>query len=188
MKKHIIAIAGRPGAGKSATATAVAKRLGYAHYSSGDFFRALAKERGVELLQANLTAEEGFEIDHLVDTKLQEIGQREDNLVIDARTAWHWIEGSFKVFLDLDLEVAAKRIIYKLEHRAEANETIPHDPKEYAKVLAHRLASENRRYKSQYGIDLSDMSNFDLVVDTNDNSLEEVVQCIIEAFTAWQDK
>ena len=45
-------------------------------------------------LQANLTAEQNAEIDHLVDGKLRQIGETEEGLVIDSRTAWHWIPDS----------------------------------------------------------------------------------------------
>jgi len=185
MKKRIITIAGRPGSGKSTTAKTVANKLGYTHFSSGDLFRDLAKAWGVDVLQANLSAEQNAEIDHLVDSRLQEIGQQEDQQVIDSRTAWHWIPESFKVFLDLDLEVAARRILKVLEERQQVNEEIPNDPTKYAMVLGERLASENRRYKSLYDIDPGDMSNYDLVVDTDKNNLDQVVAIILEKFKEW---
>lgn len=188
MKKQIITIAGRPGSGKSTTAKTVASKLGYDHFSSGELFRKLAKERGVDVLQANLSAEENYEIDHLVDRRLQEIGQKEDKLVIDSRTAWHWMPASFKVFLNLDLELAALRILKALEERQEVNEDIPKDPVKYAEVLKERLASENRRYKLLYNIDPGDMSNYDLVVDTDKNNVEQVVSLILEGFENWLKK
>ena len=73
MKKNIITVAGRPGSGKSSTAKLVANQLGFEHFSSGDLFRSVAKERGVDVLQANLSAEENADIDHLVDGRLREI-------------------------------------------------------------------------------------------------------------------
>jgi predicted cytidylate kinase len=185
MKKHIITIAGRPGSGKSTTAKTVAAKLGYVHFSSGDLFRELAKERGIDVLQANLSAEANAEIDHLVDGRLQKIGKQEDERVIDSRTGWHWMPESFKVFLDLDLEVAAKRILKALEERQEVNENIPNDPIQYAQVLKDRLDSENRRYKSLYNIDPGDMTNYDLVVDTSSHNLEQVVEIILKNFREW---
>jgi cytidylate kinase len=53
-KKHIITIGGRPSSGKSSTAKAVAAALGYDHFSSGDLFRQLGKEHGIDVLQANI--------------------------------------------------------------------------------------------------------------------------------------
>lgn len=185
MKQQIITIAGRPGSGKSTTAKTVAAQLGFRHFSSGDLFRALAKERGVDVLQANVTAEENAEIDHLVDGRLQEIGANEDRLVIDSRTAWHWIPGSFKVFLDLDLEVAARRILNGMDDARLASEHIHRDPAEYALLLERRLASETRRYKKLYGIDPYDMSNYNLVVDSATNNLNQVVELVLSGFKDW---
>lgn len=185
MKKHIITIAGRPGSGKSSTAKTVASKLGYDHFSSGDLFRSLAKEFGTDVMQANTKAEKNKKIDDLVDGKLQEINNTQDNLVVDSRTAWHWMPASYKVFLNLDLETAAERILKALEERREVNEKIPEDPKKYAKVLQDRLDSENRRYKTLYDINPGDLDNYDLVVDTKANNLEEVVQIILDSFETW---
>lgn len=184
MKKRVITIAGRPGSGKSSTAKLVAKKLGYNHFSSGDLFRSIAEQQGHDVLQANLSAEgqDDPEIDRLVDGKLQELNKTADKLVIDSRTAWHWIPESFKVFLDLDLEVAASRIIEQMEQRQDVNEAIPSSPEEYAITLRNRLESENRRYNILYGINPGDMGNYDLVIDTEKSNLEQVVEQIITEY------
>jgi len=186
-KKHIITIAGRPGSGKSSTAKEVTARLGYQHFSSGDLFRALARERGIDVLQANLTAEQNAEIDHLVDGRLREIGVSEDQLVVDSRTAWHWMPNSFKVFLDLDLNTAAARILGKgseLSMRLKS-EDIHQDPALYAEKLQRRLDSESRRYKALYDINPYDMQNYDLVIDTGTNNLDQVVEQLIAGYRHW---
>lgn len=185
LKKHIITIAGRPGSGKSSTARRLALQLGYQHFSSGDLFRALANELGVDVLQANLSAEENAEIDHKVDGRLQEIGQHDDKLVIDSRTAWHWIPGSFKVFLDLDLQVAAERILHEKDKARMQNEHVHEDVEEYARLLQRRLDSETRRYQTLYKIDPYDMTNYDLVIDTKAHGLDEVVAAVLQNYDQW---
>jgi cytidylate kinase len=189
MKKRIITIAGRPGSGKSSAAKAVTATLGYEHFSSGDLFRALGKEHGIDVLQANLSLEKdpSLNIDALVDGKLQEIGRIQNELVIDSRTAWHWIPDSFKVFLDLDLETAAQRILDSMDDARLASEHIHRDPVEYAGILRERLASETRRYKKLYDIDPYDLSNYDLVIDTKANDLKQVVEQILLGFKAWMN-
>lgn len=183
--KKIITIAGRPGSGKSSTAKGVTAELGYQHFSSGDLFRALAREKGIDLMQANVSAEKNSELDGLVDGRLQEIGEHEDELVIDSRTAWHWIPQSFKVFLDLDLLTAAQRILAEMDDARLVSEHVHRDAKEYAAVLDARLASESRRYKKLYGIDPYVMTNYDLVVDTAAHDLPEVVQMVTTAYHRW---
>lgn len=192
MNKHIITIAGKPGSGKSSTAKRLAERLNYDHFSSGDLFREIARTRGQNVKQANLDAEskqlDGDNIDFLVDQRLREIGETDDNKVIDSRTAWHWIPGAFKVFIDLDLLVAAERIIEsakEIDIADSRNEHIPTDAKEYAVELNERLASESRRYESIYGIDPYDTANHDFVIDSNANTLEEVIDKVYDAYTNW---
>jgi cytidylate kinase len=184
-KRSIITIAGRPASGKSTAAKTVAQQLGFQHFSSGDLFRALARERGVDVLQANLSAEENAELDHLVDGRLQEMGATEDQLIIDSRTAWHWMPDSFKVFLDLDLVTGAQRILKDLGPERIESEHIPKDPAAFAETLQKRLDSESRRYKALYDIDPYIMDNYDLVIDTSVTTPEDVAQRILNAFDAW---
>lgn len=184
-KKHIITIAGRLGSGKSSTAKTVAEALEYEHFSSGDLFRAIAAEQSQSVLDANVAAEKDSSIDYLVDQRLRDIGEHEDFKVVDSRTAWHWMPKSFKVYLNLPTDIAAKRIIDKAEERKTANEDIPSSVEEYAKQLDVRYHSENKRYKNLYDIDPSDMSNYDLVLDTSKQNLSGVVDAIVSEYKKW---
>lgn len=185
-KKHIITIAGRVGSGKSSTAKLVAERLGFRHFSSGDLFREIASRSQMDLLSANINAEKNPDIDHQVDSRLREIGETESNLVIDSRTAWHWIPESFKVYLTLDTHIAAERIIAdRADKQAVVNENIPSDTTEYAEQLDDRYASENKRYMTLYGIDPSILENYDLVIDTSQHDLHKVVEMVEQAYQFW---
>lgn len=184
-KKHIITLGGKPGSGKSSTAKGLAQYFSYDRFSSGDLFRALGEERGLDILAANLTAEQNAEIDHLVDQRLRDIGVEQNNLVIDSRMAWHWMPQSFKVFLDLGIEVAAKRIVSAMDPARLESEHIPTDPHEYAVILQERLDSETRRYQNLYQVDPYQTHNYDLVVDTEANSLEEVIKIVAAAYEQW---
>ncbi len=181
-RKRIITIAGRAGSGKSSTAKGVAAQLGYRHFSSGDLFRELGKERGIELLQANIKAEQNTEIDQLVDARLREIGQNASDVVIDSRMAWHWMPDSYKVFLDLDLKIAAERILKSIDPTRLGTENIPNNVDEYARVLNERLSSESRRYKTLYNADPYDMNNYDMVIDTATKNLEQVIKQIVDGY------
>lgn len=183
MKKHIITIAGKPGSGKSTTSTLVAESLDFKKFSSGDFFRAIGRERGIDVVQANLVAEQEKEIDYLVDQKLRDLGEAEDNMVIDSRMAWHWMPYSFRVYLDLDLTVAAKRII--ANHEGRTDEKLPDSIDEYAQSLQARLDSESKRYMDLYEVDPYNPDNYDLVVDTATNNPEAVCKLIVEGYKNW---
>lgn len=187
-KKHIITIAGRVGSGKSSTAKLVAERLGFRHFSSGDLFREIASRNQMDLLSANKNAEMNPDIDHQVDSRLREIGKKESNLVIDSRTAWHWIPEAFKVYLTLDTHLAAERIIAdRADKQTAVNENIPSDVATYTGQLDDRYASENKRYMALYGIDPSILENYDLVIDTSQHNLHEVAEIVERAYRSWAE-
>lgn len=184
-KKHIITIAGKPGSGKSFTSKTVAKELSYEHFSSGDLFRAIGKERGINVLDTNLAAETDKDIDHMVDEKLRNIYETQENLVIDSRMAWHWMPGSFRVYLDLDLEVAAERILGDMDEERRKAEEVPETEAEYAERLQARLDSEAKRYKDLYDVNPYDANNYDLVIDTAANGKDAVVELLLEEYNKW---
>jgi cytidylate kinase len=184
-KKHIITIAGKPGSGKSTSSKSVATELGFLHFSSGNLFRAIGKERGIDVTQTNIAAEKETEIDFLVDQRLRDIGESEDQVVIDSRLAWHWIPQSFKVYLDLDIEVAATRILAHMDPTRLESEKVHSDPKEYAVALQNRLDLETHRYKALYDVNPYDMSNYDLIVDSAANDPEQTKALILEKYDEW---
>ena len=185
MKKHIITIAGKPGSGKSSTAKLVASTLNYRHFSSGDMMRSLGEGRGLDVFATNLANEEDRTLDNIVDGALKKLGETEDKLVVDSRMAWHWIPESFKVYLDLDLQIAAERIIKNTDEFRRRHEDIPENAAEYAIKLQGRLDSEARRYQKYYNTNPYELSNYNLVINTATAPLEEVTQLILDSYERW---
>ncbi|MCU0660580.1 MAG: cytidylate kinase family protein [Candidatus Pacebacteria bacterium] len=186
MKKSIISINGFPGSGKSSTANGVAKALDYKRFSSGDFMRNAAISKGVSLNAFSSMAEKDPSIDYMIDAEVKRAGTME-NLVIDSRLAFHWIPESFKVYLVLPSEIAKERVLNNLKENElrKRSEYAPTRDEVYQKIT-ERLASEKKRYKELYNIDHTDKNNYDLVVDTNTNTLEEVIQLVVKEYKKWQ--
>ncbi len=185
MKKQIITICGGLGSGKSSTAKKVAQILDFKHFSSGDFFRQVGLELGLSINEINIRAETDPKIDEMTDQKLRDMRNAE-KVVIDSRTAYHWIPESFKIYLDLPTEIAKERILNsikkdKLRQQSEQSSS----SEEVFKKMQERFQSEQKRYKNLYNIDNTDKSQFDLVIDTNKNNLEQVVAIIVEAYKKW---
>lgn len=189
MKKHIITISGYPGSGKSSAANHVAKELGYQRFSSGDFMRNIALSMGVSLNELSKIAEkDNGAIDAKIDAEIRNTAKKE-NLVIDSRLAFHWIPESFKVFLDLPLEISKERIWSNLKDNPLRQQSEKaSSPEELLSKIKERLASEHKRYLELYGIEYDNKANFDLVVDTNKNSLEETFQTILIEYKKWLEK
>jgi cytidylate kinase len=185
MKKQIITINGFPGSGKSSTSDGVAKALGYARFSSGDFMRKAAVELGVTINELNIMAETDKSIDFKIDDEVRK-ARSLDKVVIDSRTAFHWIPESFKVYLELPAEIAKERIMRNLKTNKlrQESEHAQSEEEVYTQIV-ERLKSENKRYMDLYGIDNTKKENYDLVIDTNKNNLEEVVATIVTEYTKW---
>lgn len=188
MKKHIITIAGKLGAGKSSAGKKAASALNYKHYSSGDFMREIAKDRGITLAELSSIAESDPSIDQEIDAYVKKTGEEKD-IIIDSRLAYHWIPDSFKVFLELPPQIAAQRILndqLNNPNRAHEHREKPTSVEEVIQSAKTRSESERKRYSELYGIkDYTDPTNFDLVIDTEKNNLEQVTQIILEKYNEW---
>lgn len=184
-KKEIITINGGLGSGKSSTANKVAESLGFKRFSSGDFFRQVGLELGLSINEVNIRAETDPKIDEMTDEKLRQL-QDKDKIVIDSRTAYHWIPESFKVYLDLPPEMAKHRILDSIQKDSLRQQSENHsNVEEVYKKITERFESEQKRYWDLYKIKNTEKSNYDLIVDTNKNNLEQVVQIIISEYKKW---
>ncbi|MES2315255.1 MAG: AAA family ATPase [Patescibacteria group bacterium] len=188
MKKEIITICGGLGSGKSSTAKKVAEALGYQHFSSGDFFRQVGLELGLTVNELNKRAEKDTSIDEMTDKKLQDMREKK-GLVIDSRTAFHWIPESFKVYLDLPPEIAKDRITNDLQNNPlRMQSQTATTPEGVYQEMSERFESEQKRYWDLYKINNAEKNQFDLVIDTNKNNLGEVVNEIVAKYKEWQNK
>lgn len=185
-KKHIITIGGLLGSGKSSAARLVAEKLAYTHYSAGDLMRQLAKENGYDdIRDFNLASEGTTSADDQVDERTRQIGETGSNIVFDGHMSWRFIPGSFKVFLTLDSQMAAERILGSMTPERKASEHVTDDASAYAKLLDERKSSNVRRYEALYGVDPYRPDYYDCVIDTRDSDLEEVAEKIINAYELW---
>ena len=172
----IITITGNLGSGKSTVAKLIAKKLGLKHYSTGDFWREIAKERGTDVLGLNKMAETDRSIDNEMDKRQENLGKKGDNFVIDARLAWHFIPHSIKIFLDVTDEEAARRIFSEKRPEEKFNATL----ESTLKKIKERRESERKRYKELYNVDYYDKKNYDLVVDTTPIIAEQVAEKVMD--------
>lgn len=185
-KKHIITLSGKPGSGKSSTADKVAEMLGYARYSSGDMVRNLLAREHMTLAEYNTKAQDDHALDEKVDQFLRNLRTKND-IVIDSRLGFYWIPESFKVYLDLDIQVATVRIFKDSTHnsmRTKSGEMATSLEAVTEQVKA-RMNNEQQRFKNMYGVDPYNTERFDLIIDTSRHSPETVALTVFDTYRRW---
>jgi len=172
-----IAISGGLGSGKSTVCRYLKEKYGLDVYSTGQIQRSLAQKYNMDVLSFNKYMETHPEIDEEIDTELTKIGRLDKDMVLDSRMAWHFVPDSFKVYLTVDLDEAARRIMNDQRGRVETYACIE-DARE---CLMARKKSENQRYITKYGVDCSNPDNYDLIIDTTSLTPEQVAEKIMAA-------
>ncbi|ELY58481.1 (d)CMP kinase [Natronococcus jeotgali] len=169
----LLTVSGPPGSGKSTTAELLAEAFDLDHVSGGDIFRELADERGYTPLEFNKLAEENDQIDRDLDRRLREIATEEDDLVLESRLAG-WLAGDhadFRFWLDAPAAVRGERIA----------EREGKDPERATEETEAREASEAQRYQEYYGIDIRDLTIYDLSVNTARWEPDAVLDMLVTA-------
>lgn len=177
-----ISLAGDLGSGKSTVAKILIAELGAEYYSTGSIVRGIAERMGMQIGELNVYMETHPEIDNEIDNGLVALADDPRALIIDSRMAWHFTKGTFKVYLTTDIETAACRIWNAqrdIEHADSLEQTIV--------CTKDRRASEKKRYFEQYGVDITDLMNYSLVVDTTYATPEEVAGIILSSFAKWRE-
>jgi cytidylate kinase len=185
-RQHIITISGKPGSGKSSTADIVAELLGYTRHSSGDMVRQILAKSGLSLQEYNNRAKNDRALDEAVDEELRALRNKKD-IVIDSRLGFYWIPESFKVYLDLDIEVATVRI-YKdavtNANRKQSGEGVA-SLSDVTKQVRFRMEEERQRFRATYHVDPYDLAHFDLIIDTSRHAPQTVALTIYDTYRRW---
>lgn len=170
----LVTLSGLPGSGTSTVARPVAAALGIEHLDGGTVFRTLAAESGLSLADFAIRAEADDSIDRALDRRLAERLARGDVLVESRLAGWLARQagvGGLRVWIACDELERARRVGLRDGHPIE----------EAVATNRIREASERQRYLAYYDIDLTDLSVYDLVLDSTQLSPEELVAKIVAA-------
>lgn len=171
----IITIGGRSGAGKTSVARALARKLGYKFYSIGDLRGKMAMERGLTIDELDELGKKETWTDKEVDEFQKRIGRREDDIVVEGWLSFYFIPHSFKIFLDVDPLVAAKRI-FKNQRPDEPRQGTANG---VLKMVNKRMKESQERYKKYYDVDCFNKKYYDFVIATTGLTIGETVNKII---------
>ncbi|MCW4046923.1 MAG: cytidylate kinase family protein [Candidatus Bathyarchaeota archaeon] len=178
-KKLVVCISGLAGTGKSTLAKKLAKKYHLNYYSGGDALKTLAAEEGYDAssrgwwespegLRFLEKREKDLKFDKAVDDKLLEYAQQ-GNVLLDSWTMPWLLKTGFKIWLAASVEKRAERIARR--DRLTVKEAL--------EVLKEKEARTKAIYKKLYGFTLGeDFEPFDLVLDTDNLSADEVFQVL----------
>lgn len=181
-KKHIISLGGELASGKGTVSKILMKRLNYGVYRNGDYFRKLAKDMNMDVTNFNIYVKDHPEIDQQIEKSAAEYAKDHDNFIIDARLGWYAVPQSFKVYLKVDINVAAQRALDDPTRKDSENFN---NIEEQKKDILKRYQVENERYFQLYGVRKEDESNYDLIIDTTNLTPEQVADEIEKAYNEW---
>jgi len=177
----IITITGKPCSGKSTIAKILVEQHGFKRIGIGDMFKEEAKRLGLSAEEFNRLCMTDPSFDYKIDEQSATLGKKYlgQKYIFDSRLAWHFVPESFKVFVDLDEDEMARRLVDSDREGKEKYSTL-----EAAKqTLKNRQSLEVERYKKIYNLDLSDMVNFDLIIDSSNKTPQQLAD---EVWTYYQ--
>ena len=167
----LLSISGLPGSGTTTVSKLLAEHYGVELVNAGDVFRGLAKEHGMTLAEFGALAESDASIDIKIDERQKEIARTRDNIILEGRLAGHMADKALKVWIKAPINLRVKRI--------SGRESTPVDV--MLDKTIKREASEAVRYMEIHGIDIGDMSIYDLVIDSGKCDQFEIMKIIIYA-------
>jgi cytidylate kinase len=148
--------------------------------------RQILAEKGLSLAEYNENARNDHALDDAVDDRLRNLRDKKD-IVIDSRLGFYWIPESFKVYLDLDIEVATVRIYNDATSNAARSGTGEGTASllDVSHQVKTRMEEERSRFRAMYHVDPYDLSHFDLIIDTSRHSPQTVALTVYDTYRRW---
>jgi CMP/dCMP kinase len=153
-----ITVSGLPGSGTTSLSRYLAERHGFTMISAGEVFRQLAKEHGMELADFGRLAETDPKYDKMIDARQKEIAEKQDNIIVEGRLSGWMVTGAdLKIWLFAPIGCRIPRIVSRDQVT---------DEREAERVTLERERCEAGRYRSYYDIDISDLSLYHLILNS----------------------
>ncbi len=178
--KPVFTISGPHGSGKTTAAQYLAEHYDLKFISAGHLFRDIADDQGCSLEEFSRLAEADPSVDRLVDERTLEFA-RKGAVVLDGQLSAHVVAdlATLRIYIYAPLETRIQRIMNR--------EQRPYD--EVARETKIREAVELTRYMDTYGYDITELEQYDLVLNTERFDAKEtqrILKAAIDAVLADQ--
>lgn len=160
----IITIGGSIGAGKTTLAKELAKKFKLKHVSVGTIMRDMAKKMNMSLEEFSKYAESDPEIDMEIDRQQKKLAT--GDCIVDGRLSAFFLEPDLRILLTAPIKTRVKRIAKRDKKTRE----------EAKKALIEREESERKRYMEIYGINIDDVCNYDLIINSERFDIKTITE------------
>ena len=152
----IITIGGLAGTGTTTATQLLSEKMGIDYISAGYVFREMAREHNMSVLEFSAFAEGNDDIDKEIDKRQAELAKSADNLIVEGRLSAYFVEADLKLWLVTPFDIRSSRIAERESKSVDVA----------SEEIISREKSEALRYKDIHNIDISNMSIYDLIINT----------------------
>ncbi len=174
-----ITISGPPGSGKTTACSKLSEVLGLEAVVFGKIFRELAAEKNLTLGELGAIAEKDPSIDEMIDSRILEIARAHQDIILESRLSAYMLTRhgipAYRILLEASPDVRMARVGLR------EGETL----EQATANTLERQKSEAKRYMQYYGIDIEDRSVYDLILNTDNLTPDEVLQTILDGVRGW---
>ena len=168
-----ITIGGLAGSGTSTISRMLSEKIKYNHIDAGQIWDELAAEHNTDVLGLSKIAENDKSIDQELDNKMIEHASSRENIILEGRLIGALCSknniNSLKIWVDAPVDIRAKRVCQREKGNFQDTKN---------KIIL-REKSNKKRYLMYYNIDIDDKSYYDLVINSETKSPNEIVAIIL---------
>ena len=168
-----VTISGPPGSGTSTLVSRIASSRDWSSLNRGDVFREEARTRGLTVEQLSSEAKEDLDVDRSLDSLLQKrMSSNDSPEIVESRLSGWWAHKNnldcLRVWVNVSEQERARRI-----QKREGGEL-----EDCLRKSQKRQRDDMERYSTLYGINLDDMSPYNLVIDADEKDELEVFRAV----------
>ena len=168
-----LTVSGKPGSGTSTLVEKIAEVRGWKSINGGEVFRSEASRRGLSVEDFSRLCKEDLDVDRSLDTMLRELLLSEGcPEIVESRLIGWWAHS---------MEIDCLRVWVRVSDEERARRIMERENLDFNSALStsrQRNEDDMQRYRALYGIDLDDMTPYDLIVDADSLDAEGVFKLV----------
>ncbi|MBR79578.1 MAG: cytidylate kinase [Euryarchaeota archaeon] len=170
----MVTISGPPGSGTSTLVSKLSESLDWDSINGGEVFREEASTRSLSVEELSAQAKKDLDVDRELDKLLQSrMTSEECPEIVESRLSGWWAHKNdidcLRVWVQVSDHERARRI--QMREGGSIDECLERS--------RQRQSDDMDRYMELYGINLDDMSPYNLVIDADEKDENEVFEIVV---------